>query len=327
MGWQRNRITGGLRQVPDGPQPWIGKPADPTEPYKAQGAQLDNQGKAADIQNDAERLRLERERLLLARQNADIEAQLKAAQLAEENRKAAAADPYNAQQLSSAATDAREKLESITRIGQFYKNSNLPVIGTGAETLAQYGGTGAANVEAELGTLKAGGALSEILKMSQATGKNPFTPMSNSDVELIARNKGNLSQKSGPDSFFPNLGNYQKAYTNAYVGARGQQALNDETKGFSPALRKKTLANYQRDPRATGVDGELLPRPLAREINARVAEYKQENPGATYEQVLAYRKYMSEQALPNYRERQEKRRSGTADAPPKSTFEFLGFED
>lgn len=48
---------------------------DPTMPYKAQGAALDNQGKAANIQNDAARIALERQRLELARQAAAKAAQ------------------------------------------------------------------------------------------------------------------------------------------------------------------------------------------------------------------------------------------------------------
>lgn len=64
--WEKYRS--GAQGVPIGMQ-------DPTMPYKAQGAALDNQGKAANIQNDAARIALERQRLELARQAAAKAAQ------------------------------------------------------------------------------------------------------------------------------------------------------------------------------------------------------------------------------------------------------------
>lgn len=41
MGWKRNKVTGEVVFVPDSgaPQPWIGKPADPTLPYQAPQAE------------------------------------------------------------------------------------------------------------------------------------------------------------------------------------------------------------------------------------------------------------------------------------------------
>lgn len=69
MGWYKDASgkpvwqDDGARGIPIGMQ-------DPTMPYKAQGAALDNQGKAANIQNDAARIALERQRLELAKQAA-----------------------------------------------------------------------------------------------------------------------------------------------------------------------------------------------------------------------------------------------------------------
>lgn len=68
--WEKYRS--GAQGVPIGMQ-------DPTMPYRAQGAALDNQGKAANIQNDAARIALERQRLELARQAAARAAEASAA--------------------------------------------------------------------------------------------------------------------------------------------------------------------------------------------------------------------------------------------------------
>lgn len=68
------------------PQP----PADPTFPYKGEGAALDNASKRADMQNDAQRIAIERQRLALAQQaagNAASAAQ-RANQISERDRQA-----------------------------------------------------------------------------------------------------------------------------------------------------------------------------------------------------------------------------------------------
>lgn len=128
-------------------------------------------------------------------------------------------------------------METIARIRQNHNDAWLPSIGFGAEATRDWlGGTAASDINADIGTLKSGGALTDILKMTQETGKNPFTPMSNSDVDLIARNKGNLDQAQSPKNFFANLGNYERAYTNAYGGAVGKRVLSQEIERLLPTV-------------------------------------------------------------------------------------------
>lgn len=165
-----------------------------------------------------------------------------------------AKNPLNPQQLEAVQSDAMEKLEAISRIGKNHMESWLPTIGTGAETTRDWiGSSGAADIAADIESLKAGGALGDIMKMTQQTGKNPFTPMSNSDVEIIARNKGNLTQKQSPKNFFSNLKNYQDAYTRAYAGSVGMQTLNNEIERMLPTIkpekrdffRQRALQEYE----------------------------------------------------------------------------------
>lgn len=283
------------------PTPVIAAPKDPLEPIRAQQI-------SSGMQNDAARLEMERMRLEMERERAAREAE-------KAQKEAEAANPFNRQQLSSAAADAMNKLRTIDRISQQYNQSTLPVVGFGAETLAGFGGTGAANVQTDINTLKAGGALSEVLKMTQATGKNPFTPMSNSDVELISQNIGNLSQKAGPSTFFPNLDNYKRAYQKAYVGAVGAQALADEMerRGLSPEQRKRAMALYEQDPRvkfALEIPSDLRPK-----IEQEVELYRRK-PGVTPAQVRIFRDRLTQRAI-------EKRSGGfnsvTQNAPRKST--------
>ena len=108
-----------------------------------------------------------------------------------------------------------------------------------APTAAKIGGTPARSAQAMADTLKSGGALSEILKMTAATGKNPFTPMSNSDVDLISRNLANLDIGQSDADFQRQVGTYEGAYRRAWKGAKGSdRALLD-------ALNKLGLATPQ----------------------------------------------------------------------------------
>lgn len=240
--------------------PWVwdesGKPAwedastdgmvIPPNPIAARqaGATLDNTmartgaiGKSNAI--NAERLAIDKERLRIDREA--------------ERAKSEAADPYSRQNLDATIADAMSKLEAISRIGRAHKNSVLPITGFGAQTLAGIGGTGAASANTDIESLIAGGALSEVLRLSAQTGKNPFTPMSNSDVQLIARNRGNLSQASDPATFFANLKNYQRAYTQAYLGGKGMKRLYQlaDERGLSPDKVERARRKLLSDSRVT----------------------------------------------------------------------------
>lgn len=294
-GWEYQRVEGGWQRVrPAGqPTPIIAAPKDPLESVRAQQISSGIQNDGMRLQMDAMRLQLDQERAARERDAAAREAEAK--------------NPFNREQLSSSASDAYSKLQAIQRIEDEYKNSTLPVVGFGAETLANIGGTGAASVETDINALKAGGALTEVLKMTQATGKNPFTPMSNSDVELISQNIGNLSQKPKPSTFFANLDNYKRAYQKAYVGATGMRELIDQMDrlGLSPEQRNRAISIYNQDPRvkfALDIPSDLRPK-----INQEVENYRN-TPGVTPEQVRVFRDRLTQKAI-------EKRRAGGRAAP------------
>ena len=260
MGWYKDKSGNPVwiddsapRAVPIGPQ-------NPTYQYQGPQAQANLNRTYADMGNDRERLAMERERIAMARQQQQLQAQDQQAKNAQSAAELQAKDPYNAQQLESSATDAMNKLRTIDRIGQNYQDSTLPSVGFGASTVSGWGGTGASNIKAGLNELKAGGALNEVMKMTQATGKNPFTPMSNSDVDLIARNISGVDQTQSPGDFFQSLKPYQDAYTRAYAGAVGGQTLNNEVQrqydkyirenpNASPAQRQRFQQVLQTDAR------------------------------------------------------------------------------
>lgn len=93
-----------------------------------------------------------------------------------------------------------------------------------APTLSGYGGTAANTVKANVETLKQGGALKTLLEMSQKTGKNLLTPMSNSDVQLLSGAKQPPLDIGMRDTDFQsNARQYFNTYKNAYVAAGGSE--------------------------------------------------------------------------------------------------------
>lgn len=242
-GWIYERGANG-QITPVGPaQPQPQMPVDPTFATKGPQAQANlGQTGAQTVQTQTSTARTQQQ---IDHDNALFDAQKKKADaealVAQMQAQAAQAEadsknPLNPQALQSAMADAMSKLHTIDRIRKNIGSAWLPAVGFGAETAKGIGGTNAANVDTDIGTLKAGGALSEVLKMSQATGKNPFSPMSNSDVDLIANNTGNLAQKQDQSNFNANLANYQRAYTNAFAGAKGLQTLNSEIARLLPTI-------------------------------------------------------------------------------------------
>jgi hypothetical protein len=252
--WEKYGAGGAPQSIPIGPQ-------DPAAQYRGQAAATGIAAQQSNMQNDAvNRTRTQQQigqdAAMFPAQQQAAQAQAELAKLKAEQARAEAAtkDPFNAGQLQAAEADALSKIQTIDRIRDTYNNSYLPSIGLGAEFVRDhFGGTAAADINADIGTLKAGGALSEVLKMTQETGKTPFTPMSNSDVDLIARNKGNLDQAQSPKNFFSNLKGYQDGYVRAYAGAVGKRTLDEEIQRRMPnipadkreAFRALALRKYE----------------------------------------------------------------------------------
>lgn len=254
MGWYRDASgkpvwvdDAAPRSIPIGPQ-------DPAAPYRGQQAATGIQAQQSNIQSDAiNRARtgqqMQQDAALLPPRirEAQASAALKEQQARQAQVELASKDPFNAQQLGETRADAMSKLETIQRIARNHKEGLLPTIGFGAETVAGWGGNNAANIATDVDSLKAGGALSKILEMTRETGRNPFTPMSNTDVETISRNVGNLNQRQKPGNFFANLNNYQRAYTNAYAGATGKQTLDEEIQRLLPTIPPAQREKFKAD--------------------------------------------------------------------------------
>lgn len=229
-------------------------PADPTFSMKGpQAAATLGQTGASTANTQATtartRQQIDQDNALFDAQKKKAEAEALVAQMQAQAAQAEAQskNPLNPQALQGASADAMSKLQTIDRIRRNIANAILPAVGFGAQTAAGLGGTKAHDVKADIESLKAGGALTEVLKMSQATGKNPFSPMSNSDVDLISRNTANLDQGQTPTNFNDNLKNYQSAYTKAYAGSEGLKTLNNEIARLLPTIPPEKREAFKAD--------------------------------------------------------------------------------
>lgn len=244
------------------PQGIMVRGPDPMQPINvAKGredladAPIDRAGKA--ISNDRAAFDLRQAQALAAaqRRKAAAEAALAETNLATAKNKADA-NGLNPGKLRDVRIDAASKINTIRAIRRELDSMSFPnVTGVGlGDWMKAIPGTGARGIDAKIKNLQAGGALAEVLKMSAQTGRNPFTPMSNSDVQLISQNIGNLDQGQGLHDFIGQLDAYERAYGNAFVGAGGsRKLLSDRNRGDGPFPGKGQKAAPQSGPKGVSV--------------------------------------------------------------------------
>lgn len=137
----------------------------------------------------------------------------------------------NAQQKAAAREDAAYRVALARQLRENTKG----LTGTGffGPLFSNFGGTRSADAEAVIENLRQKGAMASILEMLQETGgKNPFTPMSQGEVAIIAGAKippmgVNLSDKT----------NQQSARQIERAGARAYKLL-----GGNPAQLEADIA-------------------------------------------------------------------------------------
>lgn len=147
------------------------------------------------------------------------------------------------QALAEAREEALAKVRLARSLQERSKNKWFGT-GFGARLASNLAGTPAYDINADAQTLLSGGALRKIMEMAETNGgKNPLTPMSNSDVNLIANSIANLDVGQSDEQFQRNAGQYERAYLNAFRAAGGKQLPDDlrpkpapkaQTQGVSP---------------------------------------------------------------------------------------------
>lgn len=131
------------------------------------------------------------------------------------------------QDMAAAREDALAKIRLARSLQERSRNKWFGT-GFGAGLASNIAGTPAYDIQADAQTLLSGGALRKIMEMAEQNGgKNPLTPMSNSDVNLIANSIANLDVGQSDEQFQRNAGQYERAYLNAFRAAGGAKLPPD----------------------------------------------------------------------------------------------------
>lgn len=150
------------------------------------------------------------------------------------------------QQRQAAREDAWNKIKLVRSIkkritakdGVNIGNLNvdlIPETGFLGKVASKWGGTNASGIAADLETLNSGGALAEVTRLMRETGKNPFTPMSNYESQMLAKGIGNLDLNQPQETLLRSLDEFEKLYVKALRGVGYK--LKEPAKGQKPKSR------------------------------------------------------------------------------------------
>jgi len=127
----------------------------------------------------------------------------------------------NPEQQSAIRAEAVDKIR-LARSLKDRSASGWFTTGVGAKTAASIGGTGAYDLAQDTDTLKNAGALQRVMQLARDNGgKNPLTPLSNSDFQALASSLSNLDTGQSDSQYQRNVDRVIELYKRAYQGAGG----------------------------------------------------------------------------------------------------------
>ena len=209
MPFQQHKVTGVWREIdaqgrPVGERGTIYTP--PADPYKGrQEARQDNEFEYRRANDAADRK---------AREDA-LNAEMQAKGFVRGPNGWVKADPKDTiapEDRSALAQDARTKLETIASLRKRSRDGYFAT-GFGQPIASMIPGTTARDVQSDVATIGASGALQKVMEMSAANGgKNPLTPLSNADMIMLGQSVSNLDPSQSDDQFIKNLSAYEDIY-------------------------------------------------------------------------------------------------------------------
>ena len=123
--------------------------------------------------------------------------------------------------LAAVRAEAIDKIR-LARTLQQRSRDGWFTTGVGANVARFIGGSPAYDVSQDTETLKNAGALTRIMEMAKTNGgKNPLTPLSNSDFQALASSLSNLDTGQSDAQFQNNVQRVIDMYSRAYTGAGG----------------------------------------------------------------------------------------------------------
>lgn len=195
-------------------------------------APLEARKTAADVarvENDNANADLSRRKLMADAAKAEAEA-IKAAR---EN-----GGQKNPDELAAVRAEAIDKIK-LARSLQQRSRDGWFTTGFGSSIARQVGGTGAYDLAKDTDTLRNAGALTRIMEMAkQNGGKNPLTPLSNSDFEALANSLSNIDPSQSDEQYQANVQRIIDLYQRAYQGAGGTDLEGD----IDPSKRRQPVA-------------------------------------------------------------------------------------
>lgn len=160
--------------------------------------------------------------------------------------KPAAAAPIPDDQMRIIRDEARQKIGLIDSLIRRSRNSGF-TNGYLANALSGVAGTPAYDSKHDLDTLKSSGALQRVMEMSKANGgKNPLTPLSNSDFAALGDSITSLDQGLTDQKFQENLNVMRNLYLRAFKGSGGKTYIGDRNTGkpVQPDADKALIDKY-----------------------------------------------------------------------------------
>lgn len=216
---------------------------------KVQAAQQDLSNDQLSGRRTAQQIALEAAKVPYSDQVAAAEARKATADAAKAERELAGANaPKTDQEKEALRNEALSKIA----LGLSLKNRSANgwfTTGFGSGIAGSFSGTPAYDLKQDTATLQNAGALQRIMEMSaQNGGKNPLTPLSNSDFQALSQSLSNLDPAQSDEQYQRNVQRVVDLYKRAYAGAGGTNLQGDLAKAKSPADQKR-----QDDPRAVTI--------------------------------------------------------------------------
>lgn len=135
--------------------------------------------------------------------------------------------PKTASEMESVRAEAIDKIR-LARSLQQRSRDGWFTTGFGASLAGLAGGSPAYDVGRDTETLKNAGALTRIMEMAATNGgKNPLTPLSNSDFQALASSLSNLDTSQSDEQYQANVQRVIDLYERAYKGAGGTDLSGD----------------------------------------------------------------------------------------------------
>lgn len=151
--------------------------------------------------------------------------------------------------------------------------------GFGAKALSAVSESSPAGaVAADTETLKNAGALQRVIELSKKTGKNPLTPLSNSDFQALANSISNLSTGQPDEQYQRNVGTLLDIYKRTYLAAGGAQADIDKilnSAGTGNDVTMPSGATPENGGGGSGGGGNSPPPGIGRLTDAQQAAFAQ----------------------------------------------------